>query len=444
MHSLRLVTGVDPTMRFLFLTPGTGHFFCGSCLRDDALGRALEALGHEVSVAPLYLPMVLEREEPQEPAVHMGGINVYLQQKSRVAGMLPRFVRDLLDSPRLLRWASRRGNMTDASDLGELTVSILRGEEGRQAKELDKLIDWVLKQPRPDVVVISNAMLTGVVRRLRDTLNVPVVVTLQGEAPFLDGLAPADRDRAWSTLRVRAEETDAWIAVSSHYGDEMKTRLGLPTERVHVVHNGIDVADFTAPAAAPSAPTIGYLARMCRDKGLDTLVEAFAQLKERGAPPGLRLRVAGVQLREDQPFVEEQRERLRQADCLGDVDFLPNIDRAQKLDFLRSLTAFSVPARYGESFGLYLLEAMAAGVPVVQPRHAAFPEILDATGGGLLCPPEDPAALADALLELLNDPAHATRLGERGRAAVRDRFTSRRMAQQVAEICQGLASSTTS
>lgn len=431
-------------MRFLFLTPGTGHFFCGSCLRDDALGRALEALGHEVSVAPLYLPMVLERAEPREPAVHMGGINVYLQQKSRVAGMLPSFVRDLLDSPRLLRWASRRGNMTDASDLGELTVSILRGEEGRQAKELDKLIEWALKQPRPDVVVISNAMLTGVVRRLRDTLNVPVVVTLQGEAPFLDGLAPADRDRAWSTLRVRAQETDAWIAVSSHYGDEMKTRLGLPTERVHVVHNGIDVADFTAPAAAPSAPTIGYLARMCRDKGLDTLVEAFAHLKERGAPPGLRLRVAGVQLREDQPFVAEQRERLRQSDCLGDVDFLPNIDRAQKLDFLRGLTAFSVPARYGESFGLYLLEAMAAGVPVVQPRHAAFPEILGATGGGVLCPPEDPAALADALLELLNDPAHATRLGEQGRAAVHDRFTSRRMAQQVAEICQGLASPTPS
>ena len=176
-------------MRFLLLTPGTGHFYCGSCLRDDALGQALRALGHDVEVAPLYLPMVLERDEGRAPPVRMGGINVYLQQKSRVARLLPRFVTSLLDSPRLLRWASKRGNMTEASDLGELTVSILRGEDGRQQKELEKLVDWIRTQPRPDVVIVSNAMLTGVVRKIREAVQVPVVVTLQGEAPFLDGLA---------------------------------------------------------------------------------------------------------------------------------------------------------------------------------------------------------------------------------------------------------------
>ena len=427
-------------MRFLLLTPGTGHFYCGSCLRDDALGRALRAQGHEVDVVPLYLPMVLERDDHRPQDVQMGGINVYLQQKARAFGLLPRFVADWLDSPRLLRWASRRGNMTDASALGALTVSILRGESGRQEKEVEKLVARVAAQPRPDVVIVSNAMLTGVVRRLRGALGVPVVVTLQGEAPFLDALPQKERDAAWSTLRERAQEVDAMVAVSASYRDVVQSRLALPDARYHVVHNGVDVEDFPADATAAAAPpTIGYLARMCRDKGLDTLVDAFLLLKARDAGKGLRLRVAGVQLREDEAFVDELRGRIDRAGCTDDVEWLPNIDRTEKLAFLGTLTTLSVPARYGESFGLYVLEAMAAGVPVVQPRHAAFPELLEATGGGVLCEPEDPASLADALEPLLRNPERAVELGARGRDAVRRGFTSAHMAQNVAALCRDLA-----
>jgi glycosyltransferase involved in cell wall biosynthesis len=429
-------------MRLMLLTPGTGHFFCGSCLRDDALGNALRQQGHDVTNVPLYLPMVLERPDDHPVPVHMGGINVYLQQKARMFRHLPRFVANWLDSPRLLRWVASRSSMTDASDLGAMTVSILRGECGKQEKEIDKLVAWIGTQPRPDVVIVSNAMLTGVVRRLRDALGVPVMVTLQGEAPFLDALPPQDRDAAWQTLRERAGEVDALVAVSADYRDEMQARLQVDPDRLHVVHNGIDLSGFDDEAAPPSGrtpPTIGYLARMCRDKGLDTLVDAFVRLRSDARFPQLRLRVAGVQLAEDRAYVEQLQQRLQAAGCLDDAEFLPNIDRAQKLTFLRSLTVMSVPARYGESFGLYLLEAMAAGVPVVQPRHAAFPEVLDATGGGLLCEPEDPASLAAGLAEVLSDPQHADRLGSRGREAVRERFTSAHMAANVARICEALA-----
>jgi len=426
-------------MRFMLLTPGTGHFYCGSCLRDDALGRALRAQGHEVESLPLYLPMMLEHSLDREPAVHMGGINVYLQQKTQAFRMLPRFIANMLDNPRLLRWASRRGNMTESSDLGEMTVSILRGECGRQEKEVDKLVDAVQAKPRPDVIIISNAMLSGVARRLRAALKVPVVVTMQGEAPFLDSLKSSDRDIAWATLRERAHEVDALIAVSANYRDAMQAKLEVPAERVHVVCNGVDVEDFAgAPKQTSDAVTLGYLARMCRDKGLDTLVDAFIALKSRAKVPGLRLRVAGVQLKEDRAYVDELQARMRAAGCLGDAEFLPNIDRAQKIEFLKTLTAFSVPARYQESFGLYLLEAMAAGVPVVQPRHAAFPEILQATGGGMLCEPESPESLAEALEPLLLDPAYAKEVGARGQAGVREAFTSRHMAEGVAEICRSL------
>lgn len=429
-------------MRFMLLTPGTGHFFCGSCLRDDALGNGLRQLGHEVTNVPLYLPMMLERPENHPTPVHMGGINVYLQQKARMFRHLPRFVANWLDSPKLLRWVSSRSSMTDASDLGAMTVSILRGECGRQEKEVEKLVEWIGTQPRPDVVIVSNAMLAGVVRRLHDALDVPVMVTLQGEAPFLDALPPADRDAAWQTLRERAQEVDALVAVSADYRDEMQKRLRVDPDRVHVAHNGIDLSDFEGDAPPPSLrtpQTVGYLARMCRDKGLDTLVEAFVRLKADERFAQLRLRVAGVQLAEDRAYVDELRERLSKAGCLDDAEFLPNIDRAQKVAFLHSLTAMSVPARYGESFGLYLLEAMAAGVPVVQPRHAAFPEVLEATGGGLLCEPEDPVSLADGLAQLLSDPAGADQLGAAGRDAVRNRFAAEHMASNVARICESLA-----
>ena len=96
----------------------------------------------------------------------------------------------------------------------------------------------------------------------------------------------------------------------------------------------------------------------------------------------------------------------------------------------------SVPATYGESFGLYVIEAMAAGVPVVQPRHGAFPEIIAATGGGVLYEPADPDALASAIEDTLLDPQRAQELGERGRQAVHAHFSVAKMAENVLTVFQ--------
>ncbi len=429
-------------MKLMLLTPGTGHFYCGSCLRDNTLAGALTRLGHHVDVVPLYLPMVLEEEEeeqhdPTRQRVRMGGINMYLQQKSALANVLPRFVADLLDSPGLLRWASRRGKLTQAKSLGAMTLSMLRGEDGRQSKEVDKLVAAVAAMDRPDVIVISNVLLAGIVRRLAQQLDRPVVATLQGEAPFLDALPEPFLGRAWQTLRERAADIDMFVPVSHSYGDVMRQRLALDEDRVRVVYNGLDVRDLQGeppPLSQRRPRTIGYLARMCRDKGLHTLVDAFLKLAERGNEH-LRLRIAGAQLREDRPFVKELQGRLRSHGCADRVEFLPNITRATKLEFLKSLSVLSVPATYGESFGLYLLEAMACGVPVVQPRHAAFPEVLAATGGGILCEPDDPGALALALQELLQDEPRAQELAARGRQSVLERFSAERMAREFEAVC---------
>lgn len=427
-------------MRIFQLTPGTGHFYCGSCLRDGALVRALRARGNDALAVPLYLPFVLEEEggsgNGSEPSVHMGGINMYLQQKLPLLGHMPRFLADQLDRPGLLRWASARGGMTDSADLGPMTVSMLHGESGRQARELDKLVEWMAEQPPPDVISLSNVMLAGMVRRLKQAFDVPVVSSLQGEASFLDGLPSPHRDEAWNALRERAADVDAFVAVSAWYGDQMRARLGIAPERMHVVHNGIDARELAAtPWSPPAVPTIGFLARLCREKGLPTLVEAFLRLKRDGAFPGLRLRACGAMLAADEPLVAELSRRVAHAGHGDDFDVLPNVDRPDKLRFLRSLSVFSVPATYGESFGLYLLEALAAGVPLVQPRHGAFPELLEATGGGLSCEPDDPADLASVLARLLADGPAARELSERGRRAVLERFTEERMALGVETVC---------
>ena len=172
-----------------------------------------------------------------------------------------------------------------------------------------------------------------------------------------------------------------------------------------------------------SPPVLGYFARMCREKGLDTLVDAYLLLKKRDAGKNLRLHVGGGCSPTDKPFVEEQRRKLAAAAALADAQFFSNIDHAAKIAFYQSLTVFSTPALYGEAFGLYVIEALAVGVPIVQPRHAAFPELIEATGGGLLCEPGDPRALADAIESLLRDQIrHQALVARRVFARDHDRF----------------------
>lgn len=425
-------------MRIVQLTPGTGNFICGSCVRDNTLVRALRRMGHDVTMVPLYLPHALDEEPAVDAPVFFGGINVYLQQKFPLAGYLPRPVQRLLDRPVLLRWLAGHAGMTRARDLGELTVSMIQGEHGHQHRELDKLIAYLHEHGRPDAISLSNAMLLGMARRLRRELGCPVVCTLAGEDTFLDALVEPYRTRAWSELQRRAGDADALVAVSRYYAGVMSQRLSIPAERVHVVHNGIDTEGFeptTAPAGPQHPPAIGYLARLCETKGLATLVEAFILLRRcRPELGAVKLILAGSMTASDRPFVDQQLDRLRAAHLHDDVELLPNLDHAAKQRMLRRITALSVPATYGESFGLYLLEAWASGAAVVQPRHAAFPELLEPTGGGILVEPHDPAALAEALASLIADPDRAREVGRRGRQAVLDRFTADHMAAGVMQV----------
>jgi glycosyltransferase involved in cell wall biosynthesis len=416
--------------------------FCGNCLRDNALVAALRKMGHEALMVPLYLPLTLdEADQSADLPVFYSGIKVYLEQKSALFRAAPGWFRDLFTSRRLLRWAAGKAARTRAQDLGEVTLSMLRGEAGNQARQLEELVAWLKTQPRPDVICLSNALLIGMVHRLKTELGAPVVCELQGEDYFLDLLPKAHRAACWKTLAERAAEVDLFIAPSLYFGDLMRERLGLAPDRVRVVYNGISLEGYAGPGGksevraqksevkSAGVPTLGFFARMCREKGLDTVVEAYILLRRRGRLGNLRLHVGGSCGPADESLVEALRQSLRGSGLLGEVEFHPNLDRAGKLEFLRSLSVFSVPAHYGEAFGLYVIEAMAAGVPVVQPRVAAYPELIAATGGGVLCAAGDSRALAEAIEELLLDPARARALGEAGRRAVFDRFSAKAMAR---------------
>ncbi|MBI5775486.1 MAG: glycosyltransferase family 4 protein [Verrucomicrobia bacterium] len=409
--------------------------YCGNCFRDNALVAELRRLGHPTLMVPLYLPMTLdEADQSSGTPIFFGGVNVYLEQKSALFRHAPQWLHKLLSSPKLLKWAAGRAAKTRAEDVADLTLSMLRGEEGNQARELDELIAWLKTQERPGLVSLSNALLAGMVRKIKSELGVPVVVMLQGEDAFLDSMPSPACEEVWRTLAERCREVDLFIAPSRYFGDLMARRLALPADKVKVVHNGINLDGFgiqNPESRIQNPPVLGYFARMCKEKGLDTLVEAFVILKQRGKVANLKLRVGGGCGPGDEPFVNQLKARLSSAGVLDDVEFHPNLTREQKLEFLRSLTVLSVPALYGEAFGLYVIEALAAGVPVVLPSVASFPELVEATGGGMLCEPGNAASLAGAIESLLLDSTRLQSLAQAGRRAVEQRFRVQHMAEEM-------------
>lgn len=433
-------------MRIVQLTPGAGGFYCGSCMRDNTLVRALRRLGHEATLLPIYLPMSLDEPsaDPRSPIL-LGGINVYLQEKSAVFRRLPAWADRWLNAAPLLRAVARRAGMTRAQDLGPMTLSMLRGPDGRQAKELARLAEFLRSMGPLDVVILSNALLAGSARTLAQATGARVVCTLQGEAPFLDSLGPRHREEAWRCLAAAARHVHGFIAVSRWYAQVMVRRLGLPPERVRVIYNGIDLEGYPAPPpprppsppAVPASPpadrshTLGYLARWCPEKGLHTLIEAFILLASRR--DDVRLCVVGTHTASDAPYIRRLRGRLDQAGVSHLCEFHPQVDRDRKIDLLRSMSVLSVPAAYGESFGLYALEALAAGVPVVLPDSGALPELIALTGGGLVCRANDPADLSASIETLLNDPAHRAERARTGQHNVHRHFSADHMARHVAE-----------
>ncbi len=423
-------------MKIDYITAGAGDMICGNCLRDNTLAAALLELGHDVRLIPIYTPIKTDEADVSLDRVFMGGINAFLQQKYALFRATPAWFDRLFDHPALLRGVSKFAVKTRPEDLGELTVSMLDGAEGRQRKEIVRLITWMKTDP-PDLIHLTNSMLAGLAPALRAALGVPVVCSLQGEDYFLENLPPAYSERAFDRLRARAQSIDAFISPCRDHAATMAPRLGVDVDDIHVILPGLRLEGLE-----PGLPTdpdefrIGYMARISPEKGLGLLTEAFLKIRNRrgDASPRPRLIVAGWMGAEHKPYLESIRRKIEQAGFGADFEYLGVINRAEKARFLGSLDVLSVPVAYRAPKGLYALDAMACGTPAVQPRLGVFPELLEATAGGLLHEPDDAEDLAAKLEYLLDHPDEAKALGRQGREAVLARFHSRRAAEETAQV----------
>ncbi|MDA9764748.1 MAG: glycosyltransferase family 4 protein [Opitutales bacterium] len=424
-------------MKLTFLTPGTGSYYCGACMRDNALAIELHKAGEDVAILPMYLPLMLD-EEPleglKETPIFFGGINMYLQQKLALFRKTPAFIDRLLNRTSLLRWAARHSHMTSAREHGKMCLEMLEIEESGFRKEFEKLLVWLEEIGKPEVVCLSTALQAGLADEIKKRLNVPIILFFQGEDSFLDGLPEPFRSQCWNRMGERLASADMLVSPCRFYSRYMEERLGLSEGTIEVMHNGIKMEGYELAEQSPEYPTIGYLARMCREKGLEVLVDGFIRLRKTIGREGVRLRIAGAMTAGDIPLVKELKARIHKEGLDEDVDWLPNISREEKISFLQSLTLFSVPVTYPEAFGLYVLEAIACGVPVVQPEMASFPEIIESTGGGTCVPRNNPKDFAEAWDSLLNDPERLEAMRKQGREKVEEHFSSPQMSKQFLQL----------
>jgi len=428
-------------MKILSITAGAAGMYCGSCLRDNALAAELLKQGHDVLLVPIYTPTLTDEENVSQHRVFFGGISVYLEQHVPLFRHTPKLLDRLWDSEAALKVVARRSIAVDPQSLAELTISMLKGEDGYQRKELDKLIDWLKAEARPDVVNLPNSLLIALAGPIKRELNLPVFCTLQGEDLFIDGLGEPYRSEALKLIRSNIEFVDGFLAVSDFYATRMCRDLGIPESRMHVVPLGINFDGFEKRSrglenAEPSESlefVVGYFARVAPEKGLHVLCDAYRLLRQRTPEQRIRLEVAGYIAPEHHEYLSGIERQMSDWGLGGEFQYHGVLDREAKIVFLKGLDVLSVPATYDEPKGMSLLEAMAAGVPVVQPRRGSFTEIVERTGGGLLVDGSGAESLALGFLSLIESPSLTAGLGQRAFAGVREHYGVSNMARRAIE-----------
>ncbi len=427
-------------MKVVHLVAGAGGMYCGSCLQGNTLVGALCKAGVDALLLPMYMPLRTDEANHSLEYVAFGGVNVYLQQRWKLFRRTPWLLDRLLDRPALLRWLARRGGTTQADELGPLTVSMLQGEEGRQCKEVEKLVCILADTLKPDLVHLNNALLVGVAPAIRRRLGVPVVCSLTGEDAFLDKLPSPHREEAWQLLRRRVAELDGVVALSCYFADAMAERLALPRQRIEVIPPGLNVVDggeawvARRQRRADSPFRVGFFSRVAPEKGLHLLAEAAVLLARDAALPPVEVHAAGYLAPADQPYLAEVERCMAEVGLADRFHYHGAPDRAGKISLFRSFDLFCLPTLLPESKGLPVLEAWASGVPAVLPSHGVFAELIDDTGGGLLHESGNAVLLAETIAAMIRDPARAADCGRFAQMAVFERYNESTVAARTIDV----------
>lgn len=420
--------------RIAYLTAGAAGMYCGSCMRDNALAAELIRQGVDVTLLPLYTPIRTDEESVAVEKVFFGGVNVFLQQKIPLLRHLPGFLDRWLDHPALIKKLTAKAVEVDPKELGALTLSMVKGESGYQKKEVLRLVSFLRDEIKPDLICLTNLLVGGSIPAIkREMPGVPILVTLQGDDVFLDELIEPYKSQVIHEMKALAQQADGFITFTAHYADMMSEMLEIPRDKFHLTVLGLDTSIFDGFEPEARVPgTLGYFARISPEKGFDLMIDAFIDLHREGRD--LRLVAGGWLAEKDTAFFAEQQAKLAKAGIAERFTHLGSPDLARKLDFFREVDVFSVPARFTEPKGLYALESMAAGVPVVQPDHGAFPEMIRASKGGQLFERHNATALARTLASYLDDDTMRLEHATAGQQWVRTESDRSAMARSSSDV----------
>ena len=423
-------------MNIMHIIPGSGgSFYCGNCLRDSKYVVALRKSDHRVVKLPMYLPLFADEHDlSREIPVFYGAISIYMKQLFPIFRKAPVWVDNALNSKPMLKLASKFAGSTRAKGLEEMTVSMLLGEEGQQKDELQRMVDWIVENCSPDVIHLSNALLLGLAQQLGERLKVPVICSLQDEDVWVDVMKPSARDSVWKLMSKKADYVNSFISVSDFYAGVMKEKMNIPDDKLASVHIGVDPADYSFVPASEKKRNIGYVSRMCRGNGLDILVDAFILLKKKEEFSDVGLVLTGGSTGDDRKYLSDIKHTLREQGLHHQVEIHDDFEEQGLREYFEKVSMVSVPVRNGEAFGIYLLECMASGVPVVQPALGAFPEIVELTQGGIIYQENTPEALAQVLENLLSDPKELDRLSRKGKEGVEEHFHIDMQAERMVAI----------
>ncbi|MGH2757039.1 MAG: glycosyltransferase [Actinomycetota bacterium] len=236
----------------------------------------------------------------------------------------------------------------------------------------------------------------------------------------------------WRRLVIGAyKRADRIVAISHAVRRELCSGYGLDPDRVITIHYGIQPTGIAEPRAPfRDAPAIGTVGRLARQKAHDVLIEAFARVLERF--PTSTLHIVGHDDEGLRPALEEQARKMGISGSVHVEGFKKDIQQV-----LTDMDLFVLSSDF-EGFGLVLLEAMAAQLPIVATAVGPIPEIIEDGVSGRLVPPRDPGALAAAIVACLEDPGGASEMGRRGRARVGSEFTVEEMVVRTIELYETL------
>lgn len=411
-------------MDILQIIPGSGgSFYCGNCLRDDKFHLAMKKQGHQVTKLPMYLPLFSDEHDLNEIPVFYGAISIYLKQLYPIFRYAPAWMDRLLNSGPMLKLAANMAGSTNAKGLEEMTVSMLMGEEGKQKDELNRMVSWMSEYLKPDVIHLSNALLLGLAPKLKQAFPKAVIIcSLQDEDVWVDAMKDAFRDKIWALMSTKAEYVNGFIAVSDFYARVSLEKMNIPPEKVFTNYLGVDPDEYKYIPTGDKERNIGYISRMCEANGFDIIVDAFIHLKKDKVFEDVKLILTGGSTGDDKPLIKKVRQKLKNENLTEWVEFHEDFDGEGRHEFFRKVKMISVPVRNGEAFGLYLLESMASGVPVVQPNLGAFPEIVERSKGGVIYEDNTPEELALALGNLLNKESKLEELSSSAREGVEKEF----------------------